>query len=80
MVITFCKNKCCPVVEVTNEGLIKLGDANGPEGVTTWTKQNLKDFVEAAKDGKFDSVVNDVKCECGEKWISECKPHNCLKD
>jgi hypothetical protein len=35
-----------------------LGDVNGPEGITTWTKNNFKDFVEAAKSGKFDDVVN----------------------
>jgi hypothetical protein len=55
--ITFCKNKCCPVIEI-HENKIVLGDVNGPEGITTWTKNNFKDFVEAAKSGKFDDVVN----------------------
>ena len=55
-VINFCKNKCCPVVEVT-ENEILLGDKNGPEGVTVWSKSQFADFVEAAKSGKFDEVV-----------------------
>ena len=44
-VITFCKQKCCPVVEV-QENTIILGDAKGPEGITTWTKNQFKDFIE----------------------------------
>lgn len=55
-VITFCKDKCCPVVEVTDEQIV-LGDANGIEGITKWTKKQFKDFVEAAKEGKFDEVI-----------------------
>lgn len=54
-VITFCKNKCCPVIEITEESIL-LGDANGPEGVTVWTKQQFKDFVESAKNGEFDEI------------------------
>ena len=57
-VITFCKQKCCPVVEVQENNII-LGDAKGPEGITTWTKNQFKDFIEAAKEGKFDEIVND---------------------
>lgn len=56
MVIEFCKNNCCPVVKV-NESNIVLGDEKGPEGITVWTKEQFKDFVEAAKSGKFDEVV-----------------------
>jgi|GEM_PF-2810236 hypothetical protein len=59
-VINFCKNKCCPVVEVTEESIV-LGDAKGPEGVTVWTKNQFADFVEAAKSGKFDEIVNDTE-------------------
>lgn len=54
--ITFCKAKCCPVVEV-HENQIILGDRIGSEGITTWSKQQFKDFIDAAKEGKFDSVV-----------------------
>jgi hypothetical protein len=57
--IKFCKNKCCPVVEI-QENAIVLGDKNGPEGITTWTKSQFKDFVEAAKNGKFDKVVEET--------------------
>ena len=56
MVINFCKNNCCPVIEV-EENRIILGDANGPEGVTVWTKDQFKDFVDAVKSGKFDEVI-----------------------
>ena len=55
-VIKFCKNKCCPVIEVKKD-LVILGDKDGPEGITTWTKNQFKDFLEAAKDGKFDKLV-----------------------
>lgn len=53
--INFCKNKCCPVVEI-NENTIILGDSNGPEGITIWSKEQFKDFVEAAKNGQFDNI------------------------
>jgi hypothetical protein len=56
MVIKFCKDKCCPVVEF-DENSVVLGDKEGPEGVTTWSKKQFQDFLEAAKAGKFDSVV-----------------------
>lgn len=55
-VIKFCKNKCCPVIESKGETIV-LGDKDGPEGITTWTKNQFKDFVEAAKDGKFDNLI-----------------------
>lgn len=55
-VIKFCKNKCCPVIEV-KESTIVLGDKEGPEGITTWTKSQFSDFVEAAKSGKFDGIT-----------------------
>ena len=55
-VIKFCKDKCCPVVEV-KENEILLGDEKGPEGITKWTKNQFKDFVEAAKSGKFDEIT-----------------------
>lgn len=55
-VITFCKDKCCPVVEITENQII-LGDANGSEGITKWSKKQFKDFVDAVKEGKFDEIV-----------------------
>jgi hypothetical protein len=58
MRIEFCKEKCCPVIEYTEESnVVLLGDAEGPEGVTTWTKQQFADFLEAAKEGKFDNII-----------------------
>lgn len=54
-VIKFCKNKCCPVIEVMDENVI-LGDKEGPEGITTWSKNQFKDFLDAAKEGKFDRI------------------------
>ena len=57
--ITFCKAKCCQVVEIY-ENEIKLGDEKGPEVVTTWSKKQFKDFIDAAKEGKFDEAVKDV--------------------
>ena len=41
------------------ENNIVLGDAKGPEGITTWSKNQFKDFIEAAKDGKFDEIINE---------------------
>ena len=58
MRIEFCKEKCCPVIEYTEESnVVLLGDAEGPEGVTTWTKQQFADFLEAAKEDKFDNII-----------------------
>jgi len=54
--ITFCKNKCCPVVTVLENKII-LGDEKGVEGITTWTKDQFKDFIIAVKDGKFDELI-----------------------
>jgi hypothetical protein len=54
--ITFCKAKCCPVVELYDEKII-LGDDKGPEGITVWSKEQFKDFIDAAKDGKFDELI-----------------------
>lgn len=53
--IKFCKNKCCPVVKL-DENKVILGDKDGPEGITTWTKDQFKDFIQAVKDGKFDKI------------------------
>lgn len=58
-IITFCCKNKCPFVEVVDD-MILLGDANGPEGITKWTKGNMKDFIEAAKDGKFDSLIKNI--------------------
>jgi len=58
MIIKFCCKDKCPVIEYTEESnVVLLGDAEGPEGVTTWTKQQFADFVEAAKEGKFDNII-----------------------
>ena len=78
MVITFCRNKCCPVVEVVGDK-IQLGDANGPEGVSVWTKENFNDFVDAVKEGKFDHIVEQKSnplCPCGVPH-SECNAGFC---
>lgn len=76
MQIFFCKNKCCPTVTVRPGGQIILGDSQGPEGITVWTKQNFADFLEAAKAGKFDHIVAeenvDGLCKCGKKPVAEC--------
>lgn len=54
-VYSFCKkNKCCPVVEILPSDMIRLGDK--PEGYTVWTKEQFKDFIEAAKKGEFDDI------------------------
>lgn len=56
-IIEFCCKSKCPVIEYTEDSnIIVLGDANGPEGITTWSKEQFKDFVLAAKEGKFDVV------------------------
>jgi hypothetical protein len=58
MIIEFCKEKCCPVIEyVETSNVVLLGDANGPEGITTWSKQQFADFLSAAKEGKFDNII-----------------------
>lgn len=57
--IKFCKAKCCPVVEIHEHEVI-LGDREGKEGITTWSKGQFKDFIDAAKEGKFDSVVSEA--------------------
>lgn len=59
MIIEFCKEKCCPVVEYQDDSnTILLGDANGPEGITVWSKEQFADFVNAAKEGKFDNILS----------------------
>jgi hypothetical protein len=58
--IEFCKNKnCCPKVEITDENYVKIGDEEGPEGVTVWTMQQFEQFIEAAKMGDFDDSYNE---------------------
>jgi hypothetical protein len=59
-IIKFCKNKCCPVVTIEENNII-LGDKEGSEGITTWSKNQFKDFIVAAKEGKFDEIVKDLK-------------------
>ena len=55
-IITFCKQKCCPVIEIQGNDII-LGDKEGPEVITTWSKNQFSDFIEAAKEGKFDKII-----------------------
>lgn len=64
--------------------MLELGDAEGPEGVTIWTKQNLADFLEAAKAGKFDHIVEEdimmrtqVQCACGKRNSMDCTTESC---
>jgi hypothetical protein len=58
MIIEFCCKEKCPVIEyVENSNVVLLGDANGPEGITTWSKEQFADFLNAAKEGKFDKIV-----------------------
>lgn len=48
-----CGRRRCPVVEVKDDEVIVGGEK---EGFSTWSKDNLRDFVKAAKEGKFDSI------------------------
>jgi hypothetical protein len=56
--ITFCKNRCCPVVEF-DEDIVILGDKDGVEGITKWTRNQFSDFVIAAKNGLFDNLIEE---------------------
>lgn len=59
MIIEFCCKDKCPVVEYQDDSnTILLGDANGPEGITVWSKEQFADFVNAAKEGKFDNILS----------------------
>lgn len=49
-----CGGKRCPVVTPTEFGIIIGGK---DEGYTHFGKDQFKDFVEAAKSGKFDSII-----------------------
>ncbi len=61
-IYTFCKKDCCPVIEVDNEnGVVELGDRQGIEGTTLWTVDQFKDFLDAAKAGNFDEIVESSK-------------------
>jgi hypothetical protein len=58
MKIEFCCKDKCPVVEYTDESnLVLLGDSDGPEGISIWSKEQFADFIKAAKMGKFDEVI-----------------------
>ena len=52
-IIEFCKKQCCPKVEFRKNKVIIGGEE---EGHTFFTKKQFKDFVEAAKEGKFDNI------------------------
>lgn len=51
-----CGGKKCPIVEQVSNNQIVLGAKE--EGFTTWDKDQFTDFVKAAKDGKFDELLN----------------------
>lgn len=54
--VTFCKRaKCCPTVEVNEDGNFLIGGQE--EGFTKFSKTNFEDFVSAAKEGKFDHLI-----------------------
>ena len=54
--IEFCKNKrCCPTLTVANDGSFLIGGEE--EGFSKFSKTNLEDFVNAAKEGKFDHLI-----------------------
>jgi len=50
-----CGGKKCPVITEMADGMFAIGGTK--EGVTTWDKDQMKDFVEAAKTGKFDELI-----------------------
>lgn len=53
--ITFCCNgKKCPVVTKTKKSILIGGKE---EGFTEWTDEQFKDFLKAAKSGKFDELI-----------------------
>lgn len=56
--IQFCGSKgCrCPEIQEQKDGSILVGGKE--EGFSTWTKEHLKDFVDAAKRGDFDELIN----------------------
>lgn len=61
-VTKFCKKDCCPVVEYDSENqIVELGDREGIEGTTIWSVEQFKDFLDAAKEGKFDHIVKNTK-------------------
>lgn len=59
--IQFCGSKgCrCPEIQELPDQMIKLGGEK--EGYSTWTKLEFMDFVDAAKAGKFDDLINGIK-------------------
>jgi hypothetical protein len=55
--IYFCKRRCCPFIEINlEEEKVKLGDSDGPEGVTEWTINQYNDFIEAVLDGRIEKI------------------------
>lgn len=55
-VIEFCcGGKKCPVISERPDQKFDIGSPK--EGVTVWDKDQLNDFVAAAKSGKFDELV-----------------------
>ena len=59
-IIEFCCKVKCPVVNVQGDTVV-LGDANGPEGITTWDMGQFRDFVMAVHNGKFDHVISETQ-------------------
>jgi hypothetical protein len=59
MVIQFCCRSKCPAVGVTENGDVIIFEQDPNEqyfGEITMNKDSFKDFVEACKEGKFDSL------------------------
>lgn len=52
-----CRDKKCPIVVERPDGLIDIGSPE--EGITTWEKRHLADFVKAAREGKFDQLIKE---------------------
>jgi len=55
--VQFCKNRrCCPTVTVGEDGTFLIGGDD--EGFSKFSMTNMKDFVQAAKEGMFDSLLD----------------------
>lgn len=49
-----CRRGRCPTLKVSEDSVILGGEK---EGFTYWSRDNLRDFVNAAKDGRFDGLL-----------------------
>lgn len=58
--IEFCRSKCCPIVQKTDDGDIVIYEqspSNFYHGEITMNIDSFRDMVSAAKEGKFDSLL-----------------------